>query len=125
MSNDLYKRFVSWIERINQSDEIPANLCAFNFGLFESEKGYLMYLIGAESYDETDDDWAVEENFAPTEKYFELGVDTSDKRWQEIEELAASLLSEFIKSETFQQSFLSKAEFITVGFDDGDLTRVK
>jgi hypothetical protein len=41
------KRFLKWVEKINQTEKIDTSIIAFNFGLFESTKGYTMYLIGS------------------------------------------------------------------------------
>jgi hypothetical protein len=47
MTDRVYKDFLSWLERINQSTPSPEDIVAFNFGLFESTDGYSVYLVCA------------------------------------------------------------------------------
>jgi hypothetical protein len=125
MSNELYLKFIRWIERINQSEAIPADLSAFNFGLLETEKGFSVYLIGAKTYDATNDDWACAEDFVPKEKYLELSDEFAGENWQTVETKFIKLLERYVNSADFSQTFLAKAEAITCGFDDGELFKIK
>ena len=125
MSNSIYLEFRDWLNRINQSEVIPADLSAFNFGLFQTPNGYSIYLIGSTIFTEDNDDWAGEEDFAPREKYFELPSNFKDKNWKELEDFVKELVIDFINSEDFQKTFLARTVAITVGFDDGDLIRIK
>ncbi len=125
MSNKLYKEFVNWLERINQSEEISADLSAFYFGIFETEKEFVVQLSGAKTYLPDDEDWSCEQDFVPAEKYFELDNNLPKKDWQEVLQIAVDLLNEFIKSENFSQSFLAQAKAVAVGFHGGDLIKVK
>jgi len=61
---------INWIQRISEQEVIPSNIIAFNLGLFKSEEGYCIYMIGSQQYDETDDDWACDDDYEPKEKYF-------------------------------------------------------
>ena len=45
-----------WIQQINDETILPSDIVAFNFGLFESEEGYCIYLTGSKFYDESDDE---------------------------------------------------------------------
>ncbi len=119
----LQDRFNLWIEGINNSEEISDEIIAFNFGLIETEIGYSMYLIGSEEYEADDDDWACEVDFEPEDKYFDLKVETDD--WEYVQSTSEKLIRNFIASESYQNSFLFKADAITTGFDDGDLTKLK
>ena len=56
-----------WIQQINDETILPSDIVAFNFGLFESEEGYCIYLTGSKFYDESDDDWACDIDFEPIE----------------------------------------------------------
>jgi hypothetical protein len=126
MTNRVYKDFLSWLERINQSNPPPEDIVAFNFGLFESTDGYSVYLVGARKYDLNDDDWACCQDYVPLEKYFPLPASfTGGKNWQEIHGDVVSLAKQYLKSPEFASSFLAAASAITVGFDDGDLEAVK
>jgi hypothetical protein len=122
---ELYEEFVEWLERINQLEEISADLSAFNLGLFETSDGYSAYITGANIYDAEDDDWRCEQDFVPKEKYFPFPRFFKSKHWSEILQLAINFVSRFMNSTNFETSFLSKVEAITVSFDDGDVHRVK
>jgi len=93
-----YALFEAWLEEVCASEKPGSDIVAYNFGLFEGENGYMAYLIGSTEYDEEDPDRACNEDFVPKRKYF-----SAPER---------------------QASFLSTAQAITVGFDDGDLVKV-
>ena len=46
-------------------------------------------------------------------------------KWEKVQELVEMKIREFINSEDFKSSFFNKAKAIVVGFDDGDLVRLK
>ena len=50
------KQIEDWLLELSHNEVIPENIVALNFGIFESENGYCVYLIGSESYDVDDDD---------------------------------------------------------------------
>jgi len=100
------------------------SIVAYNIGLFESEDGYMAYLIGSQEYDESNDDWACNEDFVPRKKYFNL-PNSKDKKWEIILEEVKVFMKEFMKSDSAKESFFSYATAITVGFDEGDLIKVK
>jgi hypothetical protein len=69
---------------------------------------------------------ACNDDWAPTEKYLELSEHRSaEKDWQEVLRDIVDLLRRYTQSTEFPESFLANATAITVGFDDGDLARVK
>ena len=118
--------FEEWIFRVTKTEDVPADIRAFNFGLFRNSQGsYSTYVIGARRYDPEDDDWACEEDFCPNEKYFDL-VEYSgeDCDWRDVQSKLVGTLRQLIASPRFKGCFLAPASAITVGFDDGDLERV-
>ena len=52
-----------WLIQINQKDKLPQNIVALNFNLYEGP--YALDLIGSATYDESDEDWACNEDFIP------------------------------------------------------------
>lgn len=120
------QRFHEWVDNINKTERIDKSIIAFNFGLFESEEGFTMYLTGSKVFDKDDDDWATNRNFEPKQKYFSFGNEfLKDKDWQDILKYAESLVQSYVKSEYFKTSIFAQAIAITVGFDDGELTLIK
>jgi hypothetical protein len=123
----MYSDLVDWMTRVNQTDLPPADIIAFNFGLFENADGcYTTYLTGSRSYDPDDDDWACNEDYSPAEKYFELKeLPSAENEWQDVVGVMAGLLRRYAQSTNFSESFLASAKAITFGFDDGVLERIK
>lgn len=122
-----YGNLINRLRRVNQTDLPPKDIVAFNFGPFENPKGcYTTYLIGSRDFDAEDDDWACNEDYAPTEKYLELSEHRSaEKDWQEVLGDMVDVLRRVTQSPEFPESFLANATAITVGFDEGGLERVK
>ena len=115
------KKFQNWINNVNK-ESVNDSIVGFNFGLFDSEKGYVMYLIGSELFDKDNEDWATEINFEPSKKYFNFGKSFSkNKTWKEILDYSVKIITGYIESEKFKSSIFFNAVGITTGFDDGNL----
>ncbi len=125
MNNEIKKSIHSWITRIDESEDIPESIIAFNFGIIETESGYQVYLIGARDYDLEDDDWACEVDFIPEEKYLDLGADSNKWDWEEVQSIVKESVEQFIITRVSTITFVHKAEYLTTGFDDGDLERIE
>ncbi|NWJ39497.1 MAG: hypothetical protein HXX12_00830 [Geothrix sp.] len=118
-------RFGSWLGRISSTEAPNPQVMAFNIGLFESESGFQAYLCGSTHYSVDDNDWACEEAFTPSERYFPIpAAFASGKDWQEIQSAVISATKAYLASSGARDSFLNKANVVTVGFDEGDLVRV-
>ena len=112
-----------WIQQINDETILPPDIVAFNFGLFESEEGYYIYLIGSKSYDESDDDWACDVDFEPNKKYLKLTVgNKQNENWEKLLYEVKDIISQYISSSPHLDLFQNK--IITIGFDDGILIRI-
>ena len=113
----------AWLGRVSVTSAPPASVVAYNVGLLETKKGYSAYLIGADRYDERNGDWACRESFTPAERYLPIpGKGFGD--WQEVHAAVVAAVREFLASPAGRDSFLNRAEAVTVGFDDGELERV-
>lgn len=119
-----YPEFKKWLDEICATEQPISEIIAYNFGLFEGEDGHTVYLVGSEEYDEDDSDWACNEDFTPVQRYFAL-PDSSNDEWEVVQENVTQMLKQFMEEPVFEESFLAKATAITVGYDDGDLERVK
>lgn len=110
-----------WILSVDSEQNMPDDIIALNFGLFEGP--FSMYLIGSKTYDEDDSDWACDEDYIPAHKYCPpLGIPASTD-WETVLEDLAGELKEII-AETPHLD-LWRAEHITIGFDDGDFVCLK
>ena|ERR1700744_4404128 len=116
-----------WINKIENYAKPPKNINALNFGLFQSDKGFMIYLTGSEIYNAFDDDWASQIDYEPIKLYKYLllnGEEISDlKNWDEILELVYKNIKEII--DEHPDSVLFKNKVITTGFDDGNLRVIK
>jgi hypothetical protein len=120
------EQFNDWMTRLTKTEKPSTDIIAFNFGLFETENGYTIYVIGAKTFDEEDADWASEVDFEPKDKYLEINPDeTKGLEWNEVLEKAKVTIEQFVTSDKFENSFMRSAKAITTGFDDGDLLRIK
>ena len=70
------KQIEDWLLELSHNEVITENIVALNFGIFESENGYCVFLIVSESYEVDDDNWACDVNYGPGDKYLIIeGVD--------------------------------------------------
>jgi hypothetical protein len=118
---------LDWIDKIEHYAKPSKKITALNFGLFESDKGFMIYLTGAEVYDASDNDWASQIDYEPIELYKYLllkgnGISGFEK-WDEILELVSKNLKEIIAENPEYALFKNKV--VTTGFDDGDLVIIK
>jgi len=125
-TNDFEPQFCAWLERVCKKEKPPSSVIAYNIGLFESTDGYSAYLIGADDFSEDESDWACDETFTPKERYFSLpSKEFKGTEWQTVVKTVSRAAKTFLTTPAAKSSFLKKAKAITVGFDDGDLVRVK
>jgi hypothetical protein len=126
IEKDEIKRLISfWINRIDDKEQIPKSIKAFNFGIIETENDYQTYLVGTNNYDSENDDWACEEDFTPNERYLSLGIDSKKWNWNEIQSIVKTGIEQFIETRISPLTFVHKAEYLTVGFDDGELLKIE
>lgn len=119
-------QFNAWMTRLGNIESPDRNIVAFHFGLFETTVGYSMYLIGARVFDEDDEDLATEIDYEPEEKYLEIEPsETIGLEWNEVLDIAVEVIREYVNSVEFNRSIFSHVSAVTIGFDDGDLIRVK
>jgi len=121
--------FDRWIKIIIEEGYPGKDIVAYNFGIFESlaEAGYKMYLIGSDYYDQDSEDWcAGTGDLLPKMVYLDLPAkEFKGLDWQEVEKIIIDKVKEFTDTEIYKKSFFNQAQAITVGFDDGDLIRIK
>ncbi len=119
-----YLQFEEWLNKILEEEMPREDILAYNFGIFQGNNGYTIYLMGAKSFEIQENDWACNEDFVPKNKYFHFSGAFANLTWKEFEQIVVNYVKSFKKSESFKNSFFSKAKLITVGFDDGDLIPV-
>ena len=117
LTNMEYEDFEKWVETA-LSVELPENIEAFCFNLYEKENDfYAVEIIGSPSFDETDEDWACDEVF--NNRAYPLCW-KRDKSWEDVLEDTKSLVKRYLKEGKYASMLLSK-KGVGVGFVDGNL----
>jgi len=115
-----------WIKKVEQEHPPGDEIVAINFGMLQSDKGYMVYITGAEIYDANDDDWAGEIDYQPSRanKYLLLPREiTTGLKWVKVLELVIDTLRQMAEIKPEYPLFTNRT--ITAGFDDGKLTVIK
>jgi len=122
----LKKEIIKWLGEIEgHTGTPPEDVIAFNFGLFESDQGWMMYLVGGFEYSEDNDDWACIELPKKEYMYLRFPDNFQSSSWEEILELSSTTLKELEKEGLLNKTLLKRAKAITTGFDDGDLIKIR
>ena len=111
----------TWFNHIEKDAIVPKGIIALHFGIYETEKGYCVYLVGAREYDEYDDSWAEEVENVPREFFLEIETPCE---WQDFQKQIAHILADELKQRKTNPLSPFHNKIITTGFDDGNLTRI-
>jgi hypothetical protein len=125
MNASLDQDIAGWLARVTAAESPHAEVVAFNVGLIETQEGFSAYLCGSTEYDEESGDWACEEAWTPSERYFPIPEERygiSD--WQSLQSAVVTAVRDALRTDSIARSFLGSAVAVTVGFDEGDLERV-
>lgn len=109
--------FSAWLDE-TLSQELPENIVAFLFNLYEDEDAsWSAELVGTGSFDPTSEDWAGDEVFTNRETPL---CWTDDKDWEEVQEDAISWIRDYLSCGQYRR-ILREAIALGVGFVDGDI----
>ena len=122
MSKLIDTLFSEWIDHLQRTEPPFDDVTAFNFGVFESPDGFRLYLSGAKEYDADNEDWACANDYYPNGRYFQTLL--AEDKWEDALETAVRVVRNFLTSSNLSSSFLQD-RIVTVGFDDGNLTRIQ
>ena len=123
---EMKQKIFDWLDRIDHNENIPSTVTAFNIGIFEQDGGYCLYLTGSDVYDADDDDWACDVDFEPAEKYLPLaGPDIKSMEWEEFQNMIVEIVSDYLDTVVKKGASIFADRVVTVGFDDGELVRIK
>ena len=112
-----YSSFENWIDR-TLSANIPNNIEAFCINIYEDGSGrYSIELIGADSFDKENSDWACDEVFTNREEPLKW---KSNKSWKETQTCVEGVVRQYLINGKYASVLLSK-KGIGVGFVDGGL----
>ena len=110
-----------WLIQINQSEKLPENIVALNFNIYEGP--YAIDLIGSATFDESDEDWACNEDFIPKLRRCPALEIPEEKSLEEVLKIVESILRDLIREMSDIELF--KVQHIAVGFVDGNLIIIK
>lgn len=79
--------------------------------------------MGSKSYDANDSSWACNEDFVPANKYLVL-KGFEEMEWAVIQAVVVQAVESYINSQ-HDSSVFTLPKVVTVGFDDGNLVRIK
>ena len=112
-------QFYSWVNE-NLSN---ANAYAYCFNLLENCGVYSIELVGTNSFDLEDEDWACDESFEAKPRAIEIG-DGFDS-WDACLWSMYDFLESYIGSNEIGANILNKSKGVGVGFVDGNLEILK
>lgn len=114
-------KIIEWIKGMEATEQIPEEIVALNFGIYETEEGFCLYLCGSENYDAEDDDWACDMDYEADSDCLEI-ANASGMEWDTFLEKVAGILKSYFTQMPATSPFAGK--IIATGFDDGELVRV-
>ena len=116
----IYTDFSNWIDK-NLSDNLPTGIVAINFNLYEDSQEYFnVEIIGSDSFDEGDEDWACCEIFTTREDIFYVPRTKDIAEWDEGLSFITTLVEKYLK-EGKHADKLKSYEAVCIGFIDGDI----
>ena len=113
-----YSELETWLNKVMQMT-IPDDVVAFCFNLYEDvNRCWTLELIGASSFDTTNNDWACDEVFTTRDKPLTWN---DNKEWQDVLMMIKRLLKDYLEKGKYG-NVLKERKGLAVGFTDGDLT---
>ena len=113
-----YNRLETWLNDVMQTT-IPNDVVAFCFNLYEdANKSWTLELIGANSFDTTDNDWACDEVFTTRENPLTWNDNTE---WQDVLMVTIKMIKDYLENGKYGKA-LKERQGLAVGFVDGDFT---
>ena len=118
---NVYITFSNWIDK-HLSNDLPNSIVAINFNLYEgSEKTFDVEIIGSDTFDEDDEDWACSEIFTTREDLFYIRRAKDIAEWEEGLKFIAALVEKYLREGKYADK-LKSYEAVGVGFVDGNIT---
>ena len=114
-----YEGFSKWLD--GNLQQLPSDVVAVNFNLYEgSNKTYDIQLIGTDTFDKEDEDWACEEIFTTGEDVFLIPRTDDIKNWEDGLSFITKIIEKYLQDGEFA-NILQGLQGVGVGFVDGDI----
>lgn len=122
---ELRRRLTRWLTETLVESPPEENTTVFGIGIVEIESDFQLYLFGANQFDEVSNSWAIDPTYKPSDGYIGLGQTGNHfADWSDCLVNVLSALSVILALPEISHSRLSGVPFF-VGFDDGDLHRIR
>ncbi len=108
-----------WIDEILIENQI-SDFGAYNFNIYESEGEFHIQVVGTNSFDLDDDDWACDEIYSSEEDIFIIPFEESGSDWKDGLLYIKGLLNNYLEFGQYSR-ILKKSRGVGVGFVDGDI----
>ena len=116
----MYQMVEAWIDSLDLTS-VPDEVAAYCFNLYDGcdDEHWSMELVGADSFDDADSDWACGEvtDFGSRDAEFRW---THQGDWEAALAQMVSILTEYLNRGRYASELKEKAA-VAVGFTDGDL----
>lgn len=114
-----YEDFSKWLE--GNLEQLPSDVVAVNFNLYEgADQTYDIQLIGIDTFNEKDEDWACEEIFTTGENVFLLPKTNSIKNWEDGLSFIRKMVEKYLENGKYA-NILKGLQAVGIGFVDGDI----
>ena len=119
MTPELLLQFNTWVDRI-LSDVGATPVVAYNFNLYEHENEFVVQLVGTDSFDLRDEDWACDESFTSGEDLFYLPHSVFGNHWRKGLEVTSFLVKNYLQQGN-HATYMKDTRGVGVGFVDGNI----
>jgi hypothetical protein len=114
-----YENFSKWLD--SHLKQLPSDVVAVNFNLYEGlNQTYDIQLIGTDTFDEEDDDWACEEIFSTEEDLFCIPRTEDIEDWEDGLSFITKMIQNYLENGKYV-NVLRELHAVGVGFVDGDI----
>jgi hypothetical protein len=120
--HELIGPFRAWVDAALAQD-IPHEVRAFCFNLYETGHAFGVELIGAPAFDASNPDWACEEVFEYREGCLEIPIGVFGGAWAKCLQAITQWVCDYLETGD-HASELKSRDGVAVGFVDGDLNVV-
>ncbi|MBN2535124.1 MAG: hypothetical protein JXB88_19740 [Spirochaetales bacterium] len=119
MENKIVKNFSKWLDMILKKNKFDA-VVAFNFNLYEGKGSFHIQLIGSDSFDRNDEDWACKEVYSSGENVFIVSRKNAGQEWQKGLSFCTGLVRNYLSYGEFSKKLKDKTA-VGIGFVDGNI----
>lgn len=114
-----YEDFSKWLD--GKLEQLPSDVVAANFNLYEgADQTYDIQLIGTDTFDNENEDWACEEIFTTGENVFLLPRTHNISDWEDGLSFIIKMIEKYLENGRYA-NVLHGLQAVGVGFVDGDI----